>query len=59
MNGAAMRARGRGSGGEVEMEYWQVWLFRDGKAARWEEYQDRQEALEAAGLSEQDVHADS
>ena len=47
-----MRACGRGSGVEVEMEYWQVWLFRDGKAARWEEYLDRQEALEAAGLKE-------
>jgi ketosteroid isomerase-like protein len=52
MNGTAMRARGRGSGVEVEMEYWQVWRFHDGKAARWEEYPDRQEALQAAGLSE-------
>ena len=52
VNGAAMRARGRGSGGEVEMEYWQVWLVRDGKVARWEEYLDRQEALQAAGVSE-------
>jgi ketosteroid isomerase-like protein len=31
---------------------WQVWRFHDGKAARWEEYPDRQEALQAAGLSE-------
>jgi hypothetical protein len=30
----------------------QVWLIRQGKAARWEEYENRAEALEAAGLSE-------
>ncbi len=52
VNGAAMRGRGRGSGGEVEMRYWQVWLLRDGKVTRWEEYLDRRGALEAAGLSE-------
>jgi hypothetical protein len=33
------------------MEYWQVWLIRGDKAARWEEYFDRAEALKAAGLS--------
>ncbi len=51
-NGVAMKARGRGSGVETKMEYWQVWLFRDGKVLRWEEYLDRDEALEAVGLSE-------
>jgi ketosteroid isomerase-like protein len=50
-NGTAMEARGRGSGIVTKMEYWQVWLIRDGKAARWEEYVDRDEALRAAGLS--------
>jgi len=49
-NGVAMTARGRGSGVETKMEYWQVWLCREGKAARWEEYLDRGEAIEAAGL---------
>ena len=32
--------------------------IRDGKVVRGEEYFDRDEALEAAGLSEQDAHAD-
>ena len=38
--------------------YW-VYTFRDGKAVVMEAYLDRAEALEAAGLSEQDAHADS
>jgi len=50
-NGIELEGRGRGSGVEVAMEYWQVWLIRDGKAARWEEFLDRGEALKAAGLS--------
>jgi ketosteroid isomerase-like protein len=50
-NGTAVEARGRGSGIVTTLEYWQVWLVRDGKAARWEEYLDRGDALEAAGLS--------
>jgi hypothetical protein len=37
----------------------QVWTIRDGAAERFVMYQDRQEALDAAGLSEQDAHADS
>lgn len=50
LNGATLKARGRGSGVAVAMEYWQVWLIRAGKAARWEEYLDRTEALEAVRL---------
>ena len=50
-NGVDVEGRGRGSGVPVTMHYWQVWLIRDGKAARWEEYLDRAEALEAAGLA--------
>ena len=57
--GVAMNGRGRGSGVEVRMEGWQVWLIRGGRAARCEEYSDRAEALEAAGLSEQDARAES
>ena len=49
-NGIAVDGRGTLSGIEVTMTYWQVWLFRDGRAARWEEYLDRDEALAAAGL---------
>ncbi len=51
-NGVEMKARGRRSGVETRMEYWQVWRFRDGKVTRWEEYQDRAEAREAVGLTE-------
>jgi ketosteroid isomerase-like protein len=58
-NGVAINGRGRGSGVEVAMEFWQVWLIRGDRAARCEEYLNRGEALEAVGLSEQDAHADS
>jgi ketosteroid isomerase-like protein len=40
------------SGAPVEMEQAQIWTFRDGKVVRVEEYFDRVEALEAAGLKE-------
>jgi uncharacterized protein len=51
---AWIRFSGKGvtSGAPVEMEQAQVWTFRDGKVVRVEEYFDRAEALEAAGLSE-------
>jgi uncharacterized protein len=51
---AWMRFSGKGtaSGAPVEMEQAQVWTFREGKVVRVEEYFDRPEALEAAGLSE-------
>ena len=52
-NGVAIHGRGRGSGVEVRMEGWQVWLIRGERAARCEEYSTRSEALEAVGLSEQ------
>jgi ketosteroid isomerase-like protein len=44
--------RGKSSGVEVEYDYWVVFTFRDGMFARAEWFEDRQEALEAAGLSE-------
>jgi ketosteroid isomerase-like protein len=43
--------RGKSSGVEVEYDYWVVLTFRDGLVARAEWFEDRQEALEAAGLS--------
>jgi ketosteroid isomerase-like protein len=51
---AWFRFSGRGitSGAPVETEQAQIWTFRDGKVVRVEEYFDRVEALEAAGLSE-------
>jgi ketosteroid isomerase-like protein len=36
-----------------------VWTLRDGKIAKADFYVNRSDALEAAGLSEQDPHADS
>ncbi len=48
----ALNGRGRDSGVEVAMELWAVWHVREGMGARIEEYTDRTEALEAAGLRE-------
>ena len=44
--------RGRSSGAEVEYDYWAVFTFRDAKVARVEWFDAREDALEAAGLSE-------
>ena len=52
-------ARGKLSGVEVEMWQHQVWTLRDGKVVRWQMFLNREETLEAVGLSEQDAHADS
>ncbi len=43
-------ARGRRSGADVEVDYWRVITFREGKILRDEWFTDRAEALEAAGL---------
>jgi limonene-1,2-epoxide hydrolase len=45
-------ARGKGSGLEVAMPIYEVFELRNGLAVTWEEYADREEALEAAGLRE-------
>jgi len=44
--------RGRVSGVEVDSRYYEVYTVREGKVSRIDEYADRSEALEAAGLSE-------
>ena len=44
---------GRTSGVPVEFVYAQLITLRDGKVTRWQAFTDRDEALEAAGLSEQ------
>jgi len=44
--------RGPTSGVPVELQQAQVATFRDGKISRVEEYYDRSEGLQAAGLSE-------
>jgi ketosteroid isomerase-like protein len=45
-----VRARGKGSGVEVEQTYWSVWTMRDGKGAKLTLYVDRDRALAGAGL---------
>jgi ketosteroid isomerase-like protein len=51
--------RGRISGVEVGQEQVHIWTVRDGKIVRMQMFDDRAEAFEAAGLSEQDAHAGS
>ncbi len=46
------QATGKGSGASVENHYFQVWTFRGGAVVRIENFVNRFEALEAAGLSE-------
>jgi uncharacterized protein len=53
-----IRASGQGSGIPVDNDVANVLSFRDGKIAVLEIYLDRSEAMEDAGLSEQDVHAE-
>ncbi|MGA8805580.1 MAG: nuclear transport factor 2 family protein [Solirubrobacterales bacterium] len=49
----SQRMRGRTSGVELEWSsYAQVWTIREGKVIRVEFFANREEALEAAGLSE-------
>jgi ketosteroid isomerase-like protein len=50
---------GKQSGAETTANAAHLWTFRDGKVIRQETFQTRAEALEAAGLSEQDTRADS
>jgi ketosteroid isomerase-like protein len=53
-----LHARGR-DGIEVQSRSAWVWTIRDGKVAHLCLYQEREEALEAVGLSEQQAHADA
>jgi ketosteroid isomerase-like protein len=46
------RGRGRGSGVEVDTRLYSVYTLRNGKVLRADEYTDRADALQAAGLSE-------
>ena len=46
------RGRGRGSGAEVEARSYCVYTVRDGQTVRMEEFLDREEALEVAGVRE-------
>jgi ketosteroid isomerase-like protein len=53
------RGRGRVSGIAVSRELAQVYTVKDGRVVQVIGYDDRAKALEAAGLSAQDAHADS
>jgi ketosteroid isomerase-like protein len=44
--------RGKSSGADVLWSYWVVFMFRGGRVVRSEWFAERDEALEAAGLSE-------
>ena len=50
--GMFVKGRGKGSGVEVSLRYWNVLWVEEGKAVRWVEFLDREDALEAAGLRE-------
>lgn len=52
------RSTGRASGAMTEDVIYQIITIDKGKATRAQFFRDRAEALEAAGLSEQDAHAD-
>jgi ketosteroid isomerase-like protein len=43
------RARGKGSGVEIEERFYQLFTLRDGKVFRFEEYADQADALKALG----------
>jgi ketosteroid isomerase-like protein len=49
---ALFRVRGRGSGIALEDRFYEVFELREGRIVRWEEFSERAEALEAAGLRE-------
>ena len=44
--------RGKGSGAAAQTDFWLAWLFFQGKVVRVTYFPTRDEALEAAGLSE-------
>ena len=54
-----MRAKGKGSGIELSRRDALIATLRTGKIEAVTYYNDQQQALEAAGLPEQDAHADS
>jgi ketosteroid isomerase-like protein len=49
------KARGHGGGVEVQVEEQHIWTVEDGKIVRVEWFHDRRAALDAAGLTEEEV----
>jgi ketosteroid isomerase-like protein len=54
-----LRVRGTGSGAEVTAPSAVILTFAEGKIVRFEDFGDRDKALEAAGLAERDTRAGS
>ena len=54
-----LRSRPSGSSAVLEIQIGHLWTMRGGKAAQLEIFPEREQALEAVRLSEQDAHADS
>jgi ketosteroid isomerase-like protein len=52
-------ARGASTGVPVQVTFWWVYSLKDGKVIRLVMFEDREPALKAAEMSEQDAHADS
>ena len=50
--GVLYDGRGKGSGVRTEGRFWYVFKYRNARLRRWELYPDRDQALEAVGLSE-------
>ena len=48
--GSTLSGRGKHSGAEASFTFWQVWVVENGKFVRGEGFNDRESALEAAGL---------
>ena len=46
------QGRGKSSGAPVARQHTQLWTFRAGRIVRWESFRTREQALDAAGLSE-------
>jgi ketosteroid isomerase-like protein len=57
--GVRLVGRGRAGGVPFEEHEFHVFTLRDGRVTATREYRDRAEALEAAGLTEQDARAGS
>ena len=49
---ARFRGRGQASGIEVKARLYEVYTMRDGTILRVDEFHEREQALEAAGISE-------
>jgi ketosteroid isomerase-like protein len=54
-----VHSRPRGSTAAMEIRIGHLWTMRDGKPFQLELFPEREQALEAVGLSEQDAQADS